>query len=202
MNKTSALSRVAVAALAVASMLAPVASQAADGPWLVRARAVKLDPANRGDIDGWAINSKWLPEVDVTYFFTPNIAAELILTYPQRQDVSLNGADIGSLKHLPPVLSLQYHFTPESKYRPYVGVGLNYTRFSSVNILDGAGKLDKSSFGLAYGAGMDIQLSGPWYLNVDIKKVHIKTDVSSNGTKLGTFKVDPVLWGIGVGYRF
>jgi len=202
MNKTSALSRVAVAALAVASMLAPVASQAADGPWLVRARAVKLDPANRGDIDGLAINSKWLPEVDVTYFFTPNIAAELILTYPQRQDVSLNGADIGSLKHLPPVLSLQYHFTPESKYRPYVGVGLNYTRFSSVNILDGAGKLDKSSFGLAYGAGMDIQLSGPWYLNVDIKKVHIKTDVSSNGTKLGTFKVDPVLWGIGVGYRF
>nr|WP_315194917.1 OmpW family outer membrane protein [uncultured Aquabacterium sp.] len=202
MNKTSALSRVAVAALAVASMLAPVASQAAEGPWLVRARAVKLDPANRGDIDGLAINSKWLPEVDVTYFFTPNIAAELILTYPQRQDVSLNGADIGSLKHLPPVLSLQYHFTPESKYRPYVGVGLNYTRFSSVNILDGAGKLDKSSFGLAYGAGMDIQLSGPWYLNVDIKKVHIKTDVSSNGTKLGTFKVDPVLWGIGVGYRF
>lgn len=202
MNKTSALSRVAVAALAVASMLAPVASQAADGPWLVRARAVKLDPANRGDIDGLAINSKWLPEVDVTYFFTPNIAAELILTYPQRQDVSLNGADIGSLKHLPPVLSLQYHFTPESKYRPYVGVGLNYTRFSSVNILDGAGKLDKSSFGLAYGAGMDIQLSGPWYLNVDIKKVHIKTDVSSSGTKLGTFKVDPVLWGIGVGYRF
>jgi len=202
MNKTSALSRAAVAALAVASMLAPVASQAADGPWLVRARAVKLDPANRGDIDGLAINSKWLPEVDVTYFFTPNIAAELILTYPQRQDVSLNGADIGSLKHLPPVLSLQYHFTPESKYRPYVGVGLNYTRFSSVNILDGAGKLDKSSFGLAYGAGMDIQLSGPWYLNVDIKKVHIKTDVSSSGTKLGTFKVDPVLWGIGVGYRF
>lgn len=202
MNKISALSRVAVAALAVASMLAPVASQAADGPWLVRARAVKLDPANRGDIDGLAINSKWLPEVDVTYFFTPNIAAELILTYPQRQDVSLNGADIGSLKHLPPVLSLQYHFTPESKYRPYVGVGLNYTRFSSVNILDGAGKLDKSSFGLAYGAGMDIQLSGPWYLNVDIKKVHIKTDVSSSGTKLGTFKVDPVLWGIGVGYRF
>lgn len=202
MNKISALSRVAVAALAVASMLAPVASQAADGPWLVRARAVKLDPANRGDIDGLAINSKWLPEVDVTYFFTPNIAAELILTYPQRQDVSLNGADIGSLKHLPPVLSLQYHFTPESKYRPYVGVGLNYTRFSSVHILDGAGKLDKSSFGLAYGAGMDIQLSGPWYLNVDIKKVHIKTDVSSSGTKLGTFKVDPVLWGIGVGYRF
>ena len=202
MNKISALSRVAVAALAVASMLAPVASQAAEGPWLVRARAVKLDPANRGDIDGLAINSKWLPEVDVTYFFTPNIAAELILTYPQRQDVSLNGADIGSLKHLPPVLSLQYHFTPESKYRPYVGVGLNYTRFSSVNILDGAGKLDKSSFGLAYGAGMDIQLSGPWYLNVDIKKVHIKTDVSSSGTKLGTFKVDPVLWGIGVGYRF
>ncbi|MCH8179478.1 MAG: OmpW family protein [Proteobacteria bacterium] len=202
MIKTSALSRVAAAALAVSALSAPLMAQAADGPWLVRARAVHLDPANRGDIDGLDINTKTIPEVDITYFFTPNIAAELILTYPQKQDVTLNGGDIGTLKHLPPTLSAQYHFNPEGKVRPYVSLGVNYTRFSSVHLLDGAGKVDKSSFGLSYGAGMDVQLSGPWYLNVDVKKVGIKTDVSVSGTKLGTFKVDPLLFGVGIGYRF
>ena len=197
------LSRVAALALTVSAALAiaPVA-QAADGPWLVRARAVHLDPANRGDVEGLAINSKWLPEVDVTCFFTPHIAAELVLTYPQRQDVTLNGADVGTLKHLPPVLSVQYHFIPEGRFRPYAGVGLNHTRFSSVHIADGAGQIDKRSFGLAYGLGMDVQLNGPWYLNVDVKKVHIQTDVTLGGQKMGTFKVDPVLVGLGIGYRF
>lgn len=204
MTKTSALSRVAAAALALSALAAPLMAQAADGPWLVRARAVHLDPANRGDIDGLDINTKTIPEVDVTYFFTPNIAAELILTYPQKQDVTLNGADLGTLKHLPPTLSVQYHFNPEGKVRPYVGVGLNYTRFSSVHLQSGGTKIDidKSSFGLSYGAGLDVKLSGPWYLNVDVKKVGIKTDVSAAGTKLGTFKVDPLLFGIGIGYRF
>lgn len=199
---SSALSRLAAAALAASALSVAVPAQAADGPWLVRARAVHLDPANRGDIDGLAINSKTIPEVDITYFFTPNLAAELILTYPQKQDVSLNGTNIGTLKHLPPTLSLQYHFAPEGTVRPYVGAGINYTRFSSVHILNGAGKVDKSSFGFAFGGGVDIQLAKQWYLNVDVKKVYIDTDVSVGGTKLGNFKVDPVLFGVGVGYRF
>ena len=40
------------------------------------------------------------------------------------------------------------------------------------------------------------------YLNFDVKKVYIKTDVSAAGNKIGTFKVDPVLFGIGLGWRF
>lgn len=202
MTKTSALTRVAAAALALSALSAPLMAQTAEGPWLVRARAVHLSPENGGNINGLAINDKSLPEVDITYFITRNIAAELILTYPQKQDVTLNGNDIGSLKHLPPTLTVQYHFNPEGTVRPYAGAGLNYTRFSSVKILDGAGKIDKSSFGFAFGAGLDIKLADRWFLNVDVKKVKISTDVSVSGTKLGTFKVDPVLFGVGIGYRF
>ncbi len=206
MTSNLALSRISTLALAMSALTCalavPLAAQAEEGPWLVRARAVHLSPDNGGDINGLAINDKSLPEVDITYFFTRNIAAELILTYPQKQDVTLNGADIGSLKHLPPVLSAQYHFNPEGTVRPYVGLGVNYTRFSSVHILNGAGKIDKSSWGLAYGAGLDFKLANNWFLNVDVKKVNIETDVSVSGSKLGTFKVNPVLFGVGVGYRF
>jgi len=205
MNKTSALSRVAVAALAVASMLAPVASQAAEGPWLVRARAVHLEAANKDSIDitDVSIDNKWLPELDITYFFTPNIAAELILTYPQKQEVSstAHGGKIGTLKHLPPVLSLQYHFLPTGQIRPYVGAGINYTRFSSVDLPSGF-TIEKNSFGPSLQVGVDIEVAKNVFLNLDVKKTYIRTDLKSNGTTLGTIKVDPVLFGIGVGYRF
>ena len=205
MNKITALSRVAAAALAATCLAAPLAAQAAEGPWLVRARAVHLEAANKDSIaiTDVSINNKWLPEVDISYFITPNIAAELILTYPQKQDVSssAHGGKIGTLKHLPPVLSLQYHFIPEGKVRPYVGAGINYTRFSSVDLPAGF-TIEKNSFGPSFQAGVDIEVSKGIFLNFDIKKTYIRTDLSSNGTNLGTIKVDPVLIGIGIGYRF
>ena len=205
MKNTSALTRLALAAAAAASLAAPVASQAAEGPWLVRARAVYLDAANKDSIDitDVSINNKWLPELDITYFFTPNIAAELILTYPQKQDVSstAHGGKIGTLKHLPPVLSLQYHFIPQGQVRPYVGAGINYTRFSSVDLPAGF-EIDKNSFGPSLQAGVDIEISKGVFLNLDVKKTYIRTDLSANGQGLGKIKVDPLLFGLGIGYRF
>ena len=61
--------------------------------------------------------------------------------------------------------------------------------------------IDRNSFGAALQVGVDIPLQKNLYLNVDVKKVYIKTDVFSSGTK-GTFKVDPVLVGVGLGWRF
>ena len=90
MRKTALLAIAAAATLAAAL---PAAAQDT-GNWIVRARAVHLDSANKdgtnvpgvGNLD-LSINNKWLPEVDISYFFSPNLAAELILTYPQKQTV-------------------------------------------------------------------------------------------------------------------
>ena len=99
--------------------------QAQETPWLVRARAVNLDMANKDSTGlGLTVDNKTIPEVDVSYFFTPNIAAELILTVPQKQTVSSNGTSIGTFKHLPPTLLMQYHFTGLNGYKPYVGAGV------------------------------------------------------------------------------
>lgn len=168
---------------------------------MVRARAVNLDSANKDSTGlGLTINNKTIPEVDVTYFFNKNIAAELILTVPQKHTLSAGGTAIGSLRHLPPTLTVQYHFDMGG-FKPYVGAGLNYTRFSSVNLPAGV-DIDRNSFGPALQAGVDIPLSKNLYLNFDVKKVYIKTDVSAAGVKAGTFKVDPVLVGVGLGWRF
>lgn len=193
----------AVSAAAVALMAAVPAVQAQESPWLVRVRALNLDSANKDSTgQGLSVNDKTFPELDISYFFSPNLAAELILTYPQKHDVRSNGTNIGTLKHLPPTLTVQYHFTDLGNLKPYVGAGLNYTRFSNVNVLGGAASVDKNSFGLAVQAGVDYALDKNWSLNLDVKKVQIRTDVSAGGNNLGEFKVDPLLLGVGVGYRF
>lgn len=185
------------------------AQQAQEGSWLVRVRAVNLDPANKSDVisgtgasDRLTINSKVIPELDISYFFTLNWATELVLTYPQKQRVSLDGTQIGTFKHLPPTLTLQYHFTPEKTISPYVGAGINYTRISSVGLLNGAARLEKSSIGLALQAGVDFKLDKNWSLNLDVKKVQIRSDVNTAAGQLSTVKIDPWLIGVGVGYRF
>ena len=196
------LQRAAIA-LAVAGGLAlPMFAQAQATPWMVRVHALNLDSANK-DSTGLdlTINNKLFPEVDVSYFFTPNIAAELVLTYPQKQTVKAGGVEIGSFKHLPPTLSVQYHFTDLGAFKPYLGAGLNYTHISSVNLPAGV-DIKRNSYGLSVGAGFDYEIQKNVYFNVDVKKVQIKTTVSAGGSDLGKFKVDPLLFGVGVGFRF
>lgn len=205
MKNQTALSRLIAAALAVAA-LAPVAAQAAEGPFQVRVRAVNVDPANKDDVSitDVSLNSKIIPEVDFTYFVTPNIAAELILTIPQKHDVSssAHGGKIGTLRHLPPTLTAQYHFLPTGQIRPYVGAGINYTNITEVRLPLGL-NVDRGSFGLAFQAGVDIQVAPKVYVNIDVKKVNIRTNLrAADGTDLGQIKVDPTLVGVGVGYRF
>jgi outer membrane protein len=182
---------------------------AQESPLLVRARAVYIDPANQsapvggaGASDRIHVSTKTIPELDVSYFFTPNWAAELILTYPQKHDVTLDGAKIGSFKHLPPTLTAQYHFLPGANINPYVGAGVNYTLISSVSLLNGAGSLEHDSMGLALQAGVDFKLDKNWSINLDVKKVQIRSDVNISGVRASEVKVDPLLVGVGVGYRF
>lgn len=192
----------AVATLALQPALAD------EGPLLVRVRALHLDSANKdGTGLGLSINNKTFPEVDFSYFLTSNVAAELILTYPQKQRIYSNGSEIGSLKHLPPTLTLQYHFNPTGTVRPYVGAGLNYTHFSSVEFAPAVQaalhpSIKRNSWGAAWQIGADVEISKGSYLNFDLKKVDLQTTVYSSGAAAGRFKVNPTLASIGLGWRF
>jgi len=200
----SALSAACLSMLAAMGALYAPAAHSADTPWMLRVRAVNIDAVEKptGALGSVSAKDKVIPEVDISYFFTPNWAAELILTYPQKHDVRLNGAVIGSLKHLPPTLTAQYHFDTNSQFKPYLGAGLNYTAFSSVHLNVANASIERSSFGLALQAGVDIEIQKNLYLNLDVKKVQIRTDLTIGGVNQGTIKVDPVLVGVGLGWRF
>lgn len=193
-----------IVAVASFTMLVAVPALAQDfkaGDVLLRVRAVHLDSANK-DRTGLdlSVNNKWLPEMDFTYFLNANLATELVLTVPQKHTLSAGGTEIGTLKHLPPTFSIQYHF-PAGAVKPYIGAGVNYTRFSSVNLPAGI-DIKRNSVGASLQVGIDMPVGKDMHLNFDVKKVHIGTKVSSGGVELGKFKIDPVLVGVGLGWKF
>jgi len=190
--------------LALACAMAVCAPVMADrGEFGVRARALYMNPdSNTSPNMNIDVEDRWIPEVDLSYWLTDNFAVELVVTYPQKHDVSLNGANIGSVKHLPPTLMFQYHFMPKQTFQPYVGIGVNYTRFSSVNLLNGAVQMDKSSVGLAGQFGADVKLGKNLYLNLDAKYVKIDSDLRTAAGHLTDLKIDPWLVGVGLGWRF
>jgi outer membrane protein len=210
-NDTGEISMTKLLGLAaIVLAIAAPAAQAGDdnGAWLVRGRALHLKSAN-GDSTGLglSINDKTFPELDISYFLTPNLAAELVLTYPQEHTLYANGSKIATLKHLPPTLSLQYHVTGLGALRPYAGLGINFTNFSDVRFEPAVvtalqPSIKRNSTGGSIQIGADFALGGGWVLNADLKKVQLKTDVYSGSAKAGTFKVDPTLFSLGAGLRF
>jgi outer membrane protein len=145
------------------------------------------------------------PSFSLTYMATRNIGIELLGAFPFQHNIDSNLGRIGKTKHLPPTLSLQYHFLPDSDFQPYVGVGVNYTMFfdtESRGALAGSDLKLKNSWGFAAQVGVDYKLDKNWFLNADVRYISIRPDVKLNGQSIGKAKLDPVVATIGVGYRF
>lgn len=196
--------------------------------WQVRLRGVSVIPnesAKIGTIGGNVdISTAFIPELDFTYFFTKNIAAELILG-TSKHDVNTTASnlspiglpeslnvDLGSVRLLPPTLTIQYHFYPGDFIKPYVGAGVNYTIFYDVksgNTIKDVKYENKTS--LALQAGADFNIGKDFFVNFDIKYLFLKTDVTVDASNLvhgesldipAEVKINPLLIGVGVGYRF
>lgn len=199
------------------------AAHAEAGDFQVRVRAIGVLPTdNAGGINpalptaSVGVDNAVTGEVDFTYFFTKHIGAELILATSNHDVVgrgALNGVGkIIDARVLPPTLTVQYHFNPDGKFRPYVGAGVNYSVFYSVDATDTLktliGPVDvsaDSSLGWAVQAGVDYAIDKHWFVNMDLKYVSIDTRVTLHqGATRNSVNIDldPLIVGVGVGYRF
>jgi outer membrane protein len=205
-----------VAAVALGVMMAGMAAAPAQaefqgksaGDFMVRLRAIGMLPDESastsigGDVN---VSNDWVPEIDFTYFVTDNIALELIAATTKHDVSHTAGIDLGEVNLLPPTLTLQYHFMPKERLSPYIGAGLNYTFFYDEDAPGGAVTSINydNNIGYALQAGVDYAVADNWYLNLDVKKIFLSTDVSINGGAItADVDLDPWVVGFGVGYRF
>lgn len=185
---------------------AALAEAQVEYPWLIRARGLAVLPNASDDVAGATIDvgNGYSAEIDVNYRFSKLLAAELVLaTAAHEVTISSGGteASVGSVHILPPSLLVQLHPLSDGKFDPYVGAGGNLTFFyANTGALD---LLDFStSFGWAVQGGFDYKLGERGVFNVDVKYVALATDLESGGSSVGTLDVNPILVGVGFGYRF
>jgi outer membrane protein len=175
------------------------------GDWVVRFGGSYIEPkSNNSDIV--SVDGQMGVTFNFSYFMTRNLAVEVLAALPYEHDINLvNGPRVASTKHLPPTFSLQYHFLPDARVQPYVGLGLNYTMFFSEDTtgpLAGTDlKLD-DSWGWAGEVGVDFPLSEKWLLNFSARYIDIDTDAKLDGANLGTVNIDPWVYGAHLGIRF
>lgn len=137
------------------------------------------------------------------YRFHDKVGIELLAALPFKHDIALNGENLASTKHLPPTLTLQYYPLggTQARVQPYIGAGINYTRFSDEQLAIGELDLD-DSWGLAGQLGIDLLIDGNWALNAAAWYLDIDTDATVNGAAAGTVEIDPIVVMAGLSYRF
>lgn len=148
-------------------------------------------------------SNSFVPEADLTYFITDNISVEAIAAITKHTVRNSVAGTVANVWLLPPTITAQYQFDPTGPIRPYVGAGINYTVFyDAKSALPNIGF--KNSFGWAFQAGADVPVGdGPYFLNVDVKKVFMGTHVrASGGAVQASARLNPWIIGAGVGLRF
>lgn len=229
--------------LMLAALLPAMNVHAEQGDWVVRLRATNLSPNESSDLGKYVnknvaagvmsngaelkLDNNTFPELDISYYWTKNIATELILALGSKHDVSVSkepgsvvpNQKLGSIDALPPTLTVQWHFNPDETFDPYVGAGINATFMldrtltlnqSSVGALQGSKiKIERDSFGPALQAGLDVNLKDGWLLNADVKYVWLDTDVKlrnplagNSWTKIDSLDINPWVISLGIGKRF
>ena len=207
----SSLLGVLALSLAIVSTAPAQAGEAGD--LLVRLRGIGFMTDTQGSTDALggsaSTTNDYVPELDFSYFFTKNIAAELILATTKHRvkvkDSTSGDLDLGTVWALPPVLTLQYHFNPDGQWKPYLGAGINYTITYADKKGGSVSQVSYSNeFGYAFQAGIDYQIDKKWSLNFDLKKVFVSTDITANNGAVNakSTDLDPWVIGFGVGYTF
>lgn len=198
-----------IAAAAALAVVSPVAAQQA-GDWTVGLGLANVNPkSDNGTLAGGtvpvSIGDNTRPSVTVEYFIRDNIGVELLGALPFKHSIKSNGTEIGTVKHLPPVVSLQYHFDATPQLKPFVGVGVNFTGFydaESRGNLAGSDLRVKNSWGLAAHLGADYWINDRSAVRADVRWIDIDADVTLNGADIGQVEVDPVVAGVSYVMKF
>jgi outer membrane protein len=202
--KMKRLSTTLVLTTALATVAGGAVMAQSAGDWTVGVGIGYLEPkSDNGDLANMdaTIGDDPRPLFTAEYFVMDNVGVALLAATPFEHDSSLNGNKIGTTRHLPPTLSLNYHFDTNSAWKPYAGIGVNYTTFFEEESSLGSLRLD-DSWGLAVQAGVDYQITEKGAVRLNVRWFDIDSDAKLNGADIGTAEIDPVLVGMSYVHKF
>ncbi|NDK38013.1 OmpW family protein [Pseudoxanthomonas gei] len=197
-------------ALALAGLATPALAQSA-GDWTLGVGVHQVNPkSGNGALAGGTlaldVDSDVKPTITFEYFVRQNLGIEVLAALPFKHDIAIDGlGTVGSTRHLPPTVSLQYHFNSAGTVSPFVGAGINYTTFfseESRGALAGDRLKLGDSWGLAAHAGLDFKVGERGAVRVDVRWADIDTEVSLNGARLGSANIDPLVYGAAYVWKF
>ena len=203
------MQRLVLTSLALAAALAATSANAQN--FTVTLGYQNTDPkSDNGTLAGAdaSVNDDWSVTGSAAYAFNDNFSVELWSGLANfEHEVTLDGlGTIASVEHRPTTLSLNYHFAPDSKIRPFVGIGYGWVNVSgerTLGALAGLGINGSNANGIAFGAGLDWYVNDTFFIRADIRKLDFDTDVTVETLgNVGTANVDPVVYGISAGLRF
>lgn len=176
------------------------------GDWILRVGVGNVDPKS-GNGDVVSVDSGTALAFNGTYMMTDNWGLEILASTPFSHDIKLadGGPKVAETKHLPPTVSLNYHFDSAGALKPYVGGGINYTLFfdeETTGPLSGVDVSLDGSFGLAVQAGFDYDISDTMFVNLNARWIDIDTDAELDGAELETVEIDPLVLTLALGWRF
>lgn len=193
-----------IATLAVTTALAAPAFAQSQGDWTVGIGGAWVNPKSDNATalgQTLSVGENVRPTFTVEYFIRDNLGIELLAAVPFEHNIALGGNTIGKTKHLPPTLSLNYHFPTQTAFKPFVGAGINYTTFFDTESSAGTLSLD-DSWGLALQVGADYQISEKGAVRFNVRYIDIDTDATLNGAPLAKVEIDPVIVGVSYIHRF
>ena len=228
------------ASLVAAAMVTTSAWANEPGTWVLKAGPGTVMPTGDGlfvetsDLgEGGIVTNSYIEAddatglvINATYFFEKHWAVDILGAWPFEHDAYISGdvgfvpvkVNIGTVNHLPPTVSLQYHIAPDAVIQPYVGLGANYTTFFSESVNSTAQEVGFVSFELADSWGFGFQLGAnvdvgeKWLVNLDARYIQIKSKVTVTADLgdpdfvtfevPGHLEIDPFVWSLLVGYKF
>ncbi len=181
----------------------------AESPWTIKVGASDvIAKGNGGTLAGFAASTsndiQLTPSIE--YAINHNVSAEILLATPFTHTVYLDGTKVATFKDLPPTVSLKYTFPSYEGFKPYFGLGLNYTIIwgeKTYGPLTGAKAHGDNTVGMAGLIGVQYDIPNtPYGVALDIRKVDIISKMYVNHNKVGDLVVDPWVVGLSASYKF
>lgn len=220
MTAQAQLTLVSAALAATLGLAAGPAAAVQQGDILVRAGVAHVAPSGESDeITAIAAGAKVEADsgtsfgINFTYMVTDNIGVQALAAWPFNHDIEAKGSiaglnEVAETDHLPPTVTVQWHFAPQSNIRPYVGAGINYTTFfdeGTKGALAGHNLSLDDSWGYALEAGLDVDINNNWFVSGQVWYMDIDTEASLTGPVYNTkfdVEIEPWVFMVGVGTKF